>query len=161
MHTCSSNWHINFTFNWTSTVQSILSWGARDIEHIYVWTPAVKWIWKLCSGLPAFCSPLLLCLQLLAHGGEFLPFEAPRSTSRSPPRHGESGLWRAGGREAAAFSKCLMSVHFPILIGLSKCIPGLSIPAGVPDKNDLSAAFSDTLSLSPRRMRVCEMSGLM
>ena len=35
-----------------------------------------------------------------------------------------------------------MSLHFLILIGLSKCIPGLSIPAGVPDKNDLSPAFA-------------------
>lgn len=44
-----------------------------------------------------------------------------------------------------------MSLHFPILIGLSKCTPGLSIPARVPDKNDLSRAFAGTLCRSPQR----------
>lgn len=46
-----------------------------------------------------------------------------------------------------------MSLHFPILIGLSKCTPGLSIPARVPDKNDLSRAFGGTLRRFPRRAR--------
>lgn len=47
--------------------------------------------------------------------------------------------------------KCSMSLHFPILIGLSKCIPGLSIPVGVPDKNDLSDAFGGMLRSPPER----------
>lgn len=50
-----------------------------------------------------------------------------------------------------------MPLHFPILIGLSKCTPGLSIPARVSDKNDLCRAFGNTLFLSPKRM-ACQSS---
>lgn len=109
----------------------------------------------LTSAALGFSSLVCLCLQLLARGGEFLPFEAPCTTS-SPPSLlflVSLAFEESEDERAAAFSKCLMLVHFPILIGLSKCIPGLSIPTGVPDKNDLSAAFSDTLCLSPQRMQ--------
>lgn len=45
-----------------------------------------------------------------------------------------------------------MSLHLPILIGLSKCTQSLSIPTRVPDKNYLSHAFSGTFCCSLQRL---------
>lgn len=115
----------------------------------------LKTVLCFASAASGFCSLVCFCLQLLARGGEFLPFEAPRTTSLSPSLLFVASLAfeNTAALSSSDSSKCLMSVHFPILIGLSKCIPGLSIPAGVPDKNDLSATFSSTLCLSPQRMQ--------